>query len=471
MLPQPIFRQDAIPRDYVRMHFENMFWSKPETEKLDKDKLIDILELLDVLIPIKHDASLRHEYFSIYQTIKHGIEYVVFDANPDKFKGFFSAIKHLVPRKINPPDFGFIEVSLLHQLSQKDLESIASSVGISVQECPEGFELFKQEPDSKMIIGRYINAVLELNVVSTHVHNSERGCIRIEDFSKIRDMFGEEKFYEFLGESWHTVDKLPILTREFLRQLSIYIKSRIPDIKAFTEFPFSTPCKHAESASIQSFVDILLLAKKSSKHLKGCFTENIDVAGYKVREAVLQDVAVSASSVRYFKPVDNESQGYVSISLIQRIKEKSLREILSKISGVGIRRLNNVLEFVDGEIILGRYSQGHNPSDEDDLSDKTDDVVEFSVSREIYFSNPEQECLEYINDKKYQQLVALCGSKEIFETAFSIWKPISFITLPAASKEIIKAIDYYIRQRSFKWLNKYNQGGAATGTMTLVRGR
>lgn len=484
-LPLPIFQPDTVPKDYVSQYFENMFFEQAVIEDIDKDKIISILDLLDILIPIKHNPAKKHEYFSITQTVKNGVEYVVFEMLPKKWKGFFSRIKHLVPKKINAPDFGHIEIGLLHRIDKNDLEKIASSAGLLVEEeNPQVFLLYKQETNARRLIGRYTDAEnnnsLELTVISTHVHNPDHGSLTIENFLKIRKEFGERQFYASLGDKWQTMDKLPIVARDLLRLLNNYIESRIPDIYSCMNFPFRGLEKNAESTSIQSIIDMLLSARRKGKPWKKYFfktTETNNDISYDVFEARLWDVAVSASRVRYFIPESRENYGYVQASLIQKIKEQALKGITANIPGAGIRSFHEGksrgFEFIDldKEKVIGRYILGYYPRNEDDLQEQADDRLEFSLCHENYFSNPKYQYHGFLNSRKYNELMRSCGSKEIFETAFGKWTASKFNVLPALAKEIIEAIDYYIRQRNFKWLDRYSQGGAASGTMTLVRGR
>lgn len=484
-LPLPIFQPDAVPKDYVSQYFENMFFEQAVIEDIDKDKIISILDLLDILIPIKHNPAKKHEYFSITQTTKKGVDYVAFEINIEKWKGLFGKIRHLIPRKINAPDFGHIEIELLHQLERKDLETIISGAEINIQEIkPNEFLLLKQECDNNIVIGIYqagdVN-ILELNVISTHIHNPQYGFLSIENFLKIKKMLGEKQFYRSLGEDWHTIDKLPIISRELLRKLDSYIKSRIPDIYSFLTYPFESLNKCAESISMQSLIDTLLLAKRKRKHLKKIIVkskERINDVDYNVLEVNLWDVSVSTNRVRYLWPEDHKNQGYVEINLGRRLRERTLYDIISRIPGAGIRRFNNSVsrgfEFIDTgrETTLGRYILGYCPRNADDLQDPSDDRIELRIAKEKYFSSEAYKHSGYLNKKAHKSLIKMCGSERIFEVLFgSDWKPDVFSVLPTTSKEIIQAIDYHIRQRTFKWLDRYNQGGAASGTMTLVRGR
>ena len=482
-IPMPIQSKKTIPRAFLRAHLERLEDICPEPEETGNKK--DILNLIDGLISAQRkQRAVKTESKFCDEGL---VSKKVIQLNLDGIETCVSDLRHIIPRTISDHDQGIIQMALLLGINAQDLEKIISQVpdvGIEHLDGERKGVLFLENGRQRMVIGGYFfgneeDDTLYFSLMTTHLYNKNNGCLSIKNYTNLLELCGSQTaFNEFFG-SWRTITSLPRKSREIIKAIEQYILDRlptklfysllIPDLK-FRGITFS---KADDSVSLLSLADMLLAAEKNPKPCQKYFTSyKIDGSiSYVVFEASLWDVAVSASRVRYFSAQNNFSgNSYISFDLLRRVNPKSLQEIASNIPGVVLKKdsMNNYsFHYLtpDGkEQLLGRYIKGNYPPEDDE--ELINDRIEIRLGASHYHNKDHG----YLTAEDFQQVLQKCNSRKIFDRLFgSEWNPI--IHIPKTSRQIIQAIDQYIKERTFKWLEKYNQGAAATGVITLVRNR
>lgn len=483
LLPIPIKSRKVIPQAFLRSHLERLEDICPEPEASDRS---DLLGLVDRLISTQiKQRSVKTDTKSCDEGL---VSKKIIEVKLDGIQTCINELRHVIPRTISDHEQGIIQMSLIMGVCAQDLEKIISKIpDINIEPLEgekKGF-LFLENKQQRMVIGGYFfggeaDDTLYFSLMTTHLYNKNNGCLSFENYKRILELCSSQTAFNDWFGSWRTITSLPKKSREIIKAIEQYILDKLPTKLFYSSlkhnFGFSkgiTFSKADESVSLLSLADMLLAAEKNPKIFEKYFTSYKISKGinYVVFEALLWDVAVSANKARYFSAQNSfPGNSYISFDLIKGVNIKSLQDIVSTIPGVLLERdraNNKIYSFYystgnNKKQLLGRYIKGNHPPDNDE--ELIEDRLEIRLGASHYHNKNHG----HLVAEDFQQLIQKCGSRKIFDRVFGAeWNPI--VHIPETSRQIIQAIDYYIKERTFKWLQKYNQGEAATGTITLVR--